>query len=114
MFKSTVSALAAVVLLSPAAFAEDGKMVTLSHDYDAALVSSDAGADALLAELEKAAKRTCTSRIPGTGGYYLDAACADTLLVAAVKQIHETHTAAGLDVAPAFERIALTHLASAD
>ena len=114
MFKSTVSALAAVVLLPAAAFAEDGKMVTLSHDYDAALVSTDAGASTLLSDLERAARRTCTSRIPGTGGYYLDAACADTLLVAAVKQIHETHTAAGLDVAPALERIAVTQLASAD
>ncbi|MCU0730445.1 MAG: UrcA family protein [Hyphomonas sp.] len=114
MFKTTVAAVAAAVLLSPAAFAEGGKMVTLSHDYDAALVSSDTGASVLLAQLERAAKRTCTSRIPGTGGQYMDAACADALLVAAVKQIHETHTAAGLDVAPAFERIALTQLASAD
>ena len=114
MFKSTVSALAAAVLLSPAAFAEGGKKVTLSHDYDAALVSTDAGTATLLSDLERAARRTCTSRVPGTGGYYLDTACADTLLVAAVKQIHETHTASGLDVAPAFERIALTRLASAD
>ena len=114
MFKFTVSAVAAVVLMPAAAFAESGKMVTLSHDYDAALVSSDAGASTLLSELERAAKRTCTSRIPGAGGYYVDTACADALVVAAVKQIHETHTAAGMDVAPAFERIALTQLASAD
>ncbi len=114
MFKSTVSAVAAALLLSPAAFAQGARMVTLSHDYDAALVSSDAGAGALLAELEQAAKRVCTSRIPGTGGHYLDAACANSLVLAAVKQIHETHTAAGLEVAPTLERIALTQLASAD
>jgi UrcA family protein len=114
MFKFTVLAVVAIVLLSPAAFAEDGKMVTLTHDYDAALVSSDAGAGALLAELEWAAKRVCTSRVPGAGGQYLDTACADSLVLAAVKQIHEAHTAAGLDVAPTFERIALTQLASAD
>lgn len=114
MLKSTVAAVAAAVFLAPAAFAEGGKMVTLSHDYDASLVSSDAGAGALLAELKQAAKRVCTSRIPGAGGQYVDTACADSLVVAAVKQIHETHTAAGLDVAPSFERIALTQLASAD
>lgn len=114
MLKSTVSAVAAALILSPAAVAEGGKMVTLTHNYDAALVSSDDGAATLLSELERAAKRTCSSRVPGLGGYYLDADCAESLLVSAVRQIHAAHIAAGLDVAPAFERIALTQLASAD
>jgi UrcA family protein len=114
MFKSTVSVLVAAVLLSPAAFAEGKKEVTLSHDYDAALLASDEGASVLLAELTKAARRTCTSRIPAYGGVYTDLACADSLVMAAVKEIHTAQTAAGADIAPSFERIALMQLASAD
>ncbi len=114
MFKSTVSALAAAVLLSPAAFAETGKMVTLTHDYDAGLLSSEAGASVLMADLKRAARRACTSRIPASGGYYTDTACADSLIAAAVKQIHEAHSAQGMEMAASFERIALTQLASAD
>lgn len=114
MFKSTVSVLAAAVLLSPAAFAEGGRKVTLTHDYDAALLSSDEGASLLVGELTRAAKRTCTSRIPAYGGVYTDQACAEYLVAAAVKDIHAAQSAAGVDMAPSFERIALTHLASAD
>jgi len=114
MFKSTVSVLVAAVLLSPAAFAESGKIVTLKHDYDAALLASDEGASDLLTALTRAAKRACSSRVPAYGGFYTDLDCADSLVKAAVKEIHAAQTAAGVEMAPAFERIALTQLASAD
>jgi len=113
MFKPTLAALAAVFALSPAAFAE-GKLVTLTHEYDTALLSSDEGAAQLLAELTRAAKRTCTSRLPASGMSYTDSECVESLFVAAVKQIHAATTEKGAAVAPAFEKVALTQLASAD
>ena len=67
MIKSTVSVLAAALLLSPVALAQGGKMVTLTHTYDTALVSSEDGAAELLADLTSAAKRACTSRAPVLG-----------------------------------------------
>ncbi len=114
MLKSTVSVLVAAVLLSPAAFAESGKQVTLKHDYDAALLSSDEGASFLVTELTRAAKRACTSRVPVYGGLYTDQICTASLVSSAVKEIHEAQSAAGVEIAPSFERIALTQLASAD
>lgn len=114
MFKSTVSVLAAVALLSPIALAERAKPVTLTHVYDRALVSSEDGAAELLADLTRAAKRVCTSRAPLVSMTYTDKACAETLVVAAVKQIQLETAAAGIGMAPSLERIALTQLASAN
>jgi UrcA family protein len=114
MIKTTLTALAAVLAVSPAAFAESGRNVTLTHVYDAALLSSDAGATALLTELERTARRVCTSRVPAHGGTYTDEACVATLYTAAVQKIHAAQSAAGVDLAPVFERAAATQLASAD
>lgn len=77
MSKSTVSVLVAAAVLSPAAFAQGRKAPTLSHEYDAALLASDEGASVLLAGLTRAAKRTCTSRIPAYGGRERDPRGAD-------------------------------------
>ena len=114
MIKSTVSVLAAALILSPVALAQGGKMVTLTHTYDTALVSSEDGAAELLADLTSAAKRACTSRAPVLGMDYTDTACAETLVVAAVNQIQLETKQAGTDMAPSLERIALTQLASAN
>ena len=114
MFKSTVAAVAAVLVLSPAAFADGLTKVTLKHEYDTALVTTDAGTAILLTELSRAAKRACSSRIPASGITYTDAECADTLFVAAVKKIHADQIESGASIAPAFEKAALTQLASAD
>lgn len=114
MLKSTITVLVAAFALSPAALADGVKKVTLTHQYDAALLSSDEGASTLLTELERAAERTCTSRVPAYGGQFIDETCADSLFRAAVKQIHAAESADGVTFAPAFERVALTQLASAD
>lgn len=114
MSKSTFSVLAAVFLLSPAALADRIKEVTLTHEYDAALLSSDAGTSLLLDGLTKAAKRTCTSRIPAHGGFHTDLACTESLVTAAVRDIHAAHTIAGTRMAPSFSRMALMQLASSD
>lgn len=114
MFKPTVSVLAAVVLLSPVALAEGAKRVTLTHTYDTSLVSNEDGAAELLADLTRAAKRACTSRVPALGGAFTDMKCADSLVVAAIKQIQLETSEAGTGMAPSLERIALTRLASAD
>ncbi|MEQ9505115.1 MAG: UrcA family protein [Hyphomonas sp.] len=114
MFKSTVSVLVAAFALSPVALAEGGKEVTLSHTYDTALLETDAGATALIADLKKAAKRVCTTRIPASGTPYVDRDCAESLVMAAVKDIHAAQTENGVAIAPAFERVALVQLASAD
>lgn len=113
MFKPTLAALAAVFALSPAAFAET-RLVTLSHQYDTALLATDEGAAQLLSDLTRAARRTCTSRVPASGVTFTDAACVDALFVAAIKQIHAAHVEAGTAIAPAFEQVALTQLASSD
>lgn len=114
MLKSTLTALAAVALFAPAAVAEGGKLVTLKHDYDAAMLASDDGASALVTDLTRAAKRLCSTRVPASGGLYTDRACVDTLVAAAVKQIHAEQLEAGAEIAPGFERIVLTQLASAE
>ena len=114
MFKSTVSVLVAAFVLSPVALAEGSKEVTLSHTYDAALLETDTGAATLIADLTRAAKRVCTTRIPASGTPYVDGDCVDTLVMAAVKDIHAEQAGNGVAIAPAFERVALVQLASAD
>ncbi len=114
MFKLTASALAAALILAPAALADEIKQVTLTHEYDAALLSTDEGASVILGDLEQATKRLCTSRIPAYGGTYTDKACVEGLMLAAVKEIHAAQTKAGVMVAPRFEQMALTQLASAE
>ncbi|MFN3912732.1 UrcA family protein [Hyphomonas sp.] len=114
MFKSTVSVLAAVALLSPIAVAERAKLVTLTHVYDKAQLSSEDGAAELLTGLTRAAKRVCTSRAPLVSMDYTDKACAESLVVAAVRQIQLEAAEAGIGMAPSLERIALTQLASAN
>lgn len=114
MFKPTALAALALVAFTPAAVAEGGKMVTLKHEYDAALLASDDGAKALLADLTRAAKRTCTSRVPALGGLYTDTACTDLLVAAAVQKIHADQLEEGTAMAPAFEKVALTQIASAN
>lgn len=114
MLKATLTVLAAATILAPAALAESGKPVTLSLEYDTALLTSDASVAELLGDVKRAATRTCTSRIPAFGAYYIDKDCAASLYLAAVKQIHESGRDAGIDVAPAIEQAALTQLASAD
>jgi UrcA family protein len=111
MIKLTVSALSAAVLLSTVALAEGAKPVTLTHTYDMTLVSSEAGAAELLADLTSAAKRACTSRVPVMGNY-TDKACAESLVVAAVKQIQSASAEAGTDLAPTLQRVAQVQLAS--
>ncbi|HRJ01101.1 MAG TPA: UrcA family protein [Hyphomonas sp.] len=114
MLKSTLTVLAAAAFLVPAALAEGGQTVTLKHDYDASLLSDDAGAAQILSELKRAAARACTSRVPAYGGQFTDPVCTDYLYEAAVKQIHETGLAAGISFAPQFELAALTQIASID
>ena len=114
MFKLTASALAAALILAPAALADEVKQVTLTHKYDAALLSTDEGASVILGDLEQATERLCTSRIPAYGGMYTDKACAEGLMASAVKEIYAAQTEAGVRIAPAFERVALTQLASAE
>lgn len=113
MLKFAVMAAVAVTALAPAALA-DSKKVTLKHQYDTALVSSDDGAAELLTELTRAANRACTSRVPAVSVSYTDEACVNSLLTAAVKQIHEASLDAGVAIAPTFEKAALTKVASLD
>jgi UrcA family protein len=114
MIRSTLAVVAAAFVMTPAALAEGQREVTLKHQYDAALLASDEGASLLLAKLERAAKRTCTSRAPASGGEFTDKACAEALYAAAIKQIYATERTQGAAIAPAFEREALTQLASAE
>lgn len=113
MLKTTLTVLAAATLLVPAALAE-GQAVTLTHQYDVEALSDDTGAAKLLVDLKRAADRVCTTRVPAYGGMFTDDTCADSLFEAAVKQIHETGMASGIDFAPSFERAALTQIASAN
>ena len=114
MIRSTLAVVAAALFITPAALADSVKKVTLTHQYDTALLSSDEGASVLLAKLERAAKRTCTSRAPAYGGQFTDETCADALYAEAVKQIYAAESSQGASIAPTFERVALTQLASAD
>lgn len=113
MLKSTLTVLAAAAILVPSAAAE-GQKVTLKHDYDVSLLSDDAGSVKLLSELKRAAARACTSRVPAYGGQFTDRVCTETLFEAAVKQIHTSGLASGIDFAPSFERAAQTQIASID
>lgn len=113
MLKTTLTVLAAATLLVPAALAE-GKNVTLTHSYDVEALSDDLGAAKLLIDLKRAAERVCTTRVPAYGGMFTDEACAESLFEAAVQQIHQTGMASGVNFAPAFERAALTQIASAN
>ena len=114
MLKATSMILAAAMVLTPVAAAESLKEVTLKMDYDPALLTSEAGVETLVSELKREARKVCSQRLPAIGSVYVDADCADTLVKAAVTQIHADVSDAGQAVAPEFQRLAAVDYALAN
>lgn len=106
MLKVTSTILAAAMVLTPVAVAGPVKEVTLKMDYDPALLSTDAGVETLVSDLETKARKVCSQRIPAIGSIYVDTECSANLVKAAVQQIHADQSEAGLDIAPGFQTLA--------
>ena len=114
MLKATSMILAAAMVLTPVAVAGPVKEVTLTMDYDPALLASEDGAATLVADLESKARKLCSQRVPALGTVYVDAECSASLVKAAVAQIHADQSELGLELAPAFQRLAAVDYALAN
>ena len=114
MLKVSSMIVAAAMVLTPVAAADSLKEVTLKMDYDPALLTSDAGAETLVSELKREARKVCSQRLPAIGSMYVDSECANSLVKAAVQQIHADVSEAGADVAPDFQRLAAVEYALAN
>ena len=110
MLKATSMILAAAMVLTPVAAAESLKEVTLKMNYDPALLTSEDGAETLKRE----ARKVCSQRVPAMGAVYVDEACADALVKAAIQQIHADVSTAGAEIAPGFQRLAAVDYALAN
>lgn len=114
MLKVSSMILAAAMMVTPVAAAESLKEVTLKMNYDPALLTSEAGAETLVSDLKREARKVCSQRIPALGSVYVDTNCADTLVKAAVQQIHADVSDAGQAVVPDFQRLAAVDYALAN
>lgn len=114
MFKPTATILGAALLLTPIAFASDLKEVTLRVNYDPAVLETEAGSAELVRELRRESRKVCSHRVIITGTPYVDRGCVDSLVSAAIQQIHADQTQAGQAIAPAFERLAVLDYAQAN
>lgn len=113
MLKATSMILAAAMALTPVAAADSLKEVTLKMDYDPALLTTEAGVETLVSDLQSKARKLCSQRVPALGSIYVDADCSATLVKAAVQQIHADQAAA-VELAPAFQRLAAVDYALAN
>lgn len=100
----TVSTLlaAGVVALAPAAFADSSKEITVTLEYDASLLSSEAGAAQVLASLESQADRACLRERALLVTERIDEVCATDLVAKAVAEIHSSESNAGMPLAGIF------------
>lgn len=114
MLKVSSIILAAAMAFTPVAAAESLKEVTLKMDYDPALLTSETGAETVVSQLKREARKVCSQRLPAIGSVYVDTDCADTLVKAAVQQIHADLNDAGQAVAPEFQRLAAVDYALAN
>lgn len=114
MLKATSMILAAAMVLTPVAAAESLKEVTLKMNYDPALLTSEAGAETIVSDLKREARKVCSHRVPALSTVVVDNACADALVKAAVQQIHADVSDAGAAVAPGFQRLAAVDYALAN
>lgn len=105
MLKATSMILAAAMVLAPVAAAESLKEVTLTMDYDPALLTTEAGVETLVSDLESKARKLCSQRVPAIGAIYVDDTCSASLVKAAVQQIHADQATA-VELAPAFQELA--------
>lgn len=114
MFKPVATILAAALILSPVAAASGLTEVTLQMNYDPAKLETEAGAAEIVSELRREARKLCTHRMIVIGAPMLDQACADSLVKAAIAQIHADQTAAGRALSPAFESLVTVNYAQAN
>ena len=101
---------AAAALTACAAFtahAETTTPITVSIEYDQALLGSDTGAEAVLTDIRSQARAACTT--PGSKfgrGPVVDRSCADDVMAQAAVKILQEREEMGLETAPAFARVA--------
>jgi len=86
MFRTTL-ALAAAVAVAGFAQAEELKTVTAEFTYDAALLTTEAGAEATLNSFERQAKRACRTLSMVSAGFTYDDVCVSNLVESAVAEI---------------------------
>jgi UrcA family protein len=114
MLKATSMILAAAMVFTPVAAAESLKEVTLKMNYDPALLTSEDGAETIVTSLKREARKVCSQRVPAMGAVYVDETCTDTLVKAAIQQIHADVSTSGAEIAPTFQRLAAVDYALAN
>jgi UrcA family protein len=114
MFKPVVTILAAALILSPVAAASGMTEVTLQMNYDPAKLETDAGSAEIVSELRREARKLCTHRLMVIGAPMVDHACAESLVKAAIEQIHADQTEAGRALSPAFKSLVAVNYAQAN
>ncbi|MFN7056278.1 UrcA family protein [Hyphomonas sp.] len=114
MFKPVATILAAALILSPVAAASGLTQVTLTMNYDAEKLETEAGTAEIVSELRREARKLCTHRLLVIGAPMVDQACADSLVKEAIQQIHADQSAAGRALSPAFKSLVTVNYAEAN
>ncbi|MEM7662406.1 MAG: UrcA family protein [Pseudomonadota bacterium] len=106
MKKLVFSLTAVCVAFSPVALAEEEKEVSVTIEYDMALLDSDAGAEVLMAAIEDQARDACKQPSTSyfTGG--IDSICVDEVMSLAALKISEERAKAGQSVPREFAALA--------
>ena len=112
MMKPLFAAAALAACVPFAASAEQVKPITVSIEFDHALLGSDAGAEKVIADIREQARTACTSRSSKYGhAPTVDRSCADDVMSKAAVKILQEREDMGLDTAPAFARVAIVKTA---
>ncbi len=111
MLKSiaTVAALSAMIPLA----AQAGPLtpITVSIQYDKAMLATDEGASDVLASIKDQATAACTSPAQFGRAASVDKKCRDDIMAKATYSIVKKQQAEGLVTAPAFEQVAVMQVA---
>jgi UrcA family protein len=106
MKKLIGSIIVAGTVLAPAAFAKSEKPVSLTIEYDTALLEDEATALELLASIEAQARNACMYNTGIQAGKAEDTACTSELVSGAVSQISAEQTRLGKATPAAFTSLA--------
>jgi UrcA family protein len=112
MFAAAALTAFGAALVPSAAQAETLTPITVSIQYDHALLASDIGAEAMLDNMRQQARDACTTRGAKFGrGPMVDRSCADDVVAKAAVKILKEREAKGLTTAPVFARVATVETA---
>ncbi|MEM7007204.1 MAG: UrcA family protein [Pseudomonadota bacterium] len=106
MKKLVFSLTAVCVAFSPVAIADESEEVSVTIEYDMALLDSDSGAEVLLASIEDQARAACRQPSKSYFAGSIDSVCVEEVMSLAALKISEERAKAGQSVPRDFAALA--------